>query len=394
MSLAPATAPAAGPDLTAELTGLGDALRRAGVDVPAGAARAAVVALAALAGTPGPGAGEPSRGATYWAARLTLCSRPDDLAVFDEVFALWFDRAAWAADVRRGVTLPTYRDVPVPGDQADAGDVEVASAPPTASRLEVLRHRDVAALDAEDRALVAHLLERMAHRPAYRRSRRTRPGHHGRVDLRRVVREAVRTGGDPVHWPRRQRRPRPRRTVVLLDVSGSMRRYAETYLLFAHALVRSQPNAEVFSLGTRLTCLTRAFRSSDPQRSTDEVARRVVDWSGGTRLGEGLAVFLDRWGRRGTARGAVVVVVSDGWERGDASLLGEQMEQLHRLAHRVVWANPNRARPGFAPRTAGLVAALPHVDAFVDGHSVAALEALTDEIAGSTRLGTAGGRRA
>lgn len=371
--------PAPVADLTAELTGLAEALRRAGVDVPATGVRAGVVALAAL--------GEPDRPSTYWASRLTLCARPDDLGVFEEVFALWFDRAAWADDVRRGVAAPTYRDVPVPGDQADAGDVEVASAPPTASRLEVLRHRDVASLDAEERALVAHLLTRMSHRAALRRSRRSGPARHGRIDLRRVVRDAVRTGGDPVRWPRRQRRPRPRRTVLLLDVSGSMRRYAETYLLFAHALVRSRPSAEVFSVGTRLTCLTRAFRTPDPQHSNDEVARRVVDWSGGTRIGEGLAAFLGRWGRRGTARGAVVIVVSDGWERGDATLLGEQMEQLQRLAHRVVWANPNRARPGYEPRTAGLVAALPYVDAFVDGHSVAALEALTDEIAG-------GGRRA
>lgn len=376
------------PDLTAELTGLAAALRRAGVDVPAGGVAATVTALAALA----PG-GEPDRGATYWAGRLSLCARPDDLATYDAVFDLWFARAGWADDVRRVPSVPTYRDVLVPGDEATAGDLEVAAAPPTASRTEVLRHRDVGdPLDADDRELVAHLVRRLAHRPSLRRSRRTRAARRGRVDLRRTVRDAVRTGGDPVRWPRRQRRPRPRRTVLLLDVSGSMRRYAETYLLFAHALVRSQPGAEVFSVGTRLTCLTRAFRSDDPQASADAVAQRVVDWSGGTRLGEALEVFLDRWGRRGTARGAVVVVVSDGWERGDATLLGEQMEQLARLAHRVVWANPHRARPGYEPRTAGLVAALPHVDAFVDGHSVAALEALTDEIAGTRPA--AGGRRA
>ncbi|MFW6773832.1 vWA domain-containing protein [Nocardioides sp. CPCC 205120] len=381
------------PDLVAELTGLATALRRAGVDVPAGGVAATVTALAAL--------GAPERHATYWAGRVTLCQRPDDLRVYDEVFDLWFSRAEWAGDVRRTVTVPTYRDVPVPGE-ADAGDPAAATAPPTSSEVEVLRCRDVAALDPDEKELVAHLVTRLAHRPALRRSRRTRSAAHGRVDLRRVVRDAVRTGGDPVRWSHRRPRVRPRRTVLLLDVSGSMSRYAETYLLFAHALVRSQPSAEVFSVGTRLTCLTRAFRSPDPQSSTEEVARRVVDWSGGTRLGEGLQWFLDRWGQRGTARGAVVVVFSDGWERGDARLLGEQMERLHRLAHRVVWVNPNRARPGYEPRTAGLRAALPHVDAFVDGHSVEALEALVDEIASGGRgrapapvlVPTPGGHRA
>ncbi|MDT9594022.1 VWA domain-containing protein [Nocardioides zeae] len=369
----------AAPDLVRELTGLAAALRRAGVGVPSAGVATTVDALAAL--------GTPDRSATYWAGRLTLCSGPDDLGVYDQVFDLWFSRAEWAGDVHRGTVVPTYRDAPEHGDEADAASEEARTAPPTASRLEVLRHRDVAELEADDRRLVHTLVRRLALRPALRRARRARSSTRGRTDVRRVVREAVRTGGEPVRWHRRRAGVRTRRVVLLLDVSGSMRRYAETYLLLGHALVRSAPGSEVFSIGTRLTRLTGALGAGDPQRSVEAVAQRVADWSGGTRLGDQVKAFLDGWGCRGLARGAVVVVLSDGWERGDATLLGEQMARLQRLAHRVVWVNPNRARPGYEPATAGLRAALPHVDAFVDGHSLAALEALVDEIA-------RGGRRA
>jgi uncharacterized protein with von Willebrand factor type A (vWA) domain len=164
--------------------------------------------------------------------------------------------------------------------------------------------------------------------------------------------------------------------VFLLDVSGSMAPYADALLRFAHVAVRRRTGTEVFTLGTRLTRVSRELRRRDADLALSAVARTVPDWSGGTRLGELLRAFLDRWGQRGTARGAVVVVASDGWERGDPQVLGEQMARLHRLAHRVVWVNPHRGKPGFAPLTAGLLAALPHVDDFVSGHSLAAYEEL------------------
>jgi uncharacterized protein with von Willebrand factor type A (vWA) domain len=169
---------------------------------------------------------------------------------------------------------------------------------------------------------------------------------------------------------------RPRRLVLVVDVSGSMQPYADPFLRFAHAAARRRPGTEVFTVGTRLTRVTREIRDRDPSAALLAVAGAVPDWSGGTRLGELMQAFLDRWGQRGVARGAVVVIASDGWERGDAGLLGTQMARLHRLAHRVVWANPHRGLPGYVPMTAGMLAALPHVDDFVDGHSVAALERL------------------
>jgi uncharacterized protein with von Willebrand factor type A (vWA) domain len=177
--------------------------------------------------------------------------------------------------------------------------------------------------------------------------------------------------GEPGEIAWRRRGTRARRLVLLLDVSGSMSGYADALLRLAHR-VSTAGHTDVFSIGTRVTRLTRAMRVREPDRALVEAGSTVPDWSGGTRLGEGLKVFLDRWGQRGLARGAVVVIFSDGWERGDAGLLGEQMARLHRLAHRVVWVNPHKGSAGYEPVQLGMAAALPHVDDFVAGHSLAA----------------------
>ncbi|MDP9397063.1 MAG: VWA domain-containing protein, partial [Actinomycetota bacterium] len=203
------------------------------------------------------------------------------------------------------------------------------------------------------------------------------PTARGAVDPRRTVRATLQRGGEP-DLRHHGRTRRPRRLVLLLDVSGSMTPYADVLLRFAHVAARRRAGAEVFTLGTRLTRVTRDIHGTDADTCLAAVAAAVPDWSGGTRLGELLKAFLDRWGQRGTARGAVVVVASDGWERGDASLLGEQMARLHRLAHRVVWVNPHKGKAGYAPLTAGMAAALPHVDRFVEGHTLAALERLAE----------------
>jgi hypothetical protein len=188
-------------------------------------------------------------------------------------------------------------------------------------------------------------------------------------------------GGEPGALVRDHRRDKPRRLVLLLDVSGSMGPYADTMLRFAHAAVRVAPSAtEVFTMGTRLTRVTRQLRVRDPEAALDAAGRAVPDWSGGTRLGESVQAFLDRWGQRGTARQAVVLMVSDGWERGDAALLGEQMRRLARLAHRVVWVNPHKGKAGFAPLTGGMLAALPAVDELVAGHSFQALRSVAEVI--------------
>ena len=185
------------------------------------------------------------------------------------------------------------------------------------------------------------------------------------------------------------RAERPRRVVLLVDVSGSMAPYADALLRFAHAATRGSARTEVFTVGTRLTRVTRELSHRDPDLAMTALAEAVPDWRGGTRLGELLREFLNRWGQRGMARGAVVVVLSDGWERGDPDLLAAQMHRLHRLAHRVVWANPLKARPGYAPLASGMAAALPDVDAFVEGHSLAALEELARVVRGAA---TPGGR--
>jgi hypothetical protein len=191
----------------------------------------------------------------------------------------------------------------------------------------------------------------------------------------------LRDGGEPATLARLRRRPKPRRLVLLLDVSGSMSPYADVLLRFAHAAVRVAPaRAEVFTVGTRLTRITRQLRLRDPEQALAAAGTAIPDWSGGTRLGEGLQAFLDLWGQRGTARRAVVVLASDGWERGDAALLGEQTARLARLAHRVVWVNPHRGKDGFAPVTAGMAAALPHLDELLAGHTLDALHTLADVI--------------
>jgi uncharacterized protein with von Willebrand factor type A (vWA) domain len=175
---------------------------------------------------------------------------------------------------------------------------------------------------------------------------------------------------------------RPRRIVLLVDVSGSMAPYADSLLRFAHVVTTAnRGRTEVFTIGTRVTRVTRAMRLREGEAAVRAAGRTVPDWSGGTRLGDALHAFLDRWGQRGLARGAVVVIMSDGWERGDAAHLGEQMQRLHRLAHRVVWANPHRGKAGYAPVQTGIVAALPHVDDFVAGHSMAAFEEVLEVVA-------------
>ncbi|HEX7161072.1 MAG TPA: VWA domain-containing protein, partial [Trebonia sp.] len=177
------------------------------------------------------------------------------------------------------------------------------------------------------------------------------------------------------------RRAKPRRLVLLLDVSGSMAPYADVLLRFAHAAVRVAPaTSEVFTVSTRLTRISRQLRIRDPDLALRAAGAAVPDWSGGTLLGETLRAFLDRWGQRGTARRAVVVIASDGWERGDATLLGEQAARLARLAHAIIWVNPHKGKSGFAPETAGMVAVLPHIDELVAGHSFDALRRVADLI--------------
>lgn len=321
----------------------------------------------------------------YWAARVTLCGEPDDLPVFDVVFDAWFRGRLPPLPGPRPLGTPAQllQLRPIGGRDGADEDVEDDEVLRTAAGdVEVLRHRDIAALTDAEREEINRLVALLAPRVPRRRSGRTAPRGRERIDVARTVRAMLRDGGEPVTLARLRRRDKPRRLVLLLDVSGSMSPYADVLLRFAHAAVQVAPaSTEVFTVGTRLTRITRQLRLRDPEVALRSAGTAVPDWSGGTRLGESLRAFLDLWGQRGTARRAVVVIASDGWERGDAALLGEQTARLHRLAHRLVWVNPHRGKTGFAPVTAGMSAALPHLDDLVAGHTLDALHTLADVIA-------------
>lgn len=362
------------------LLGFARALRAAGVAVTQDRAQGFLAAVAAV--------GADDRQATYWAGRATLCGSPDDLARYDPVFEAWFDP-------RDGLPRVQRRETPRPatahllpeaerdGGDGDEGEEDVVRA--AASAAEVLRHRDVASLDAAERRRLAGMFARLSLRPPGRRTARHRRWHRGEVDASRTLRNSLRHLGEPGEIAWRRRGTKPRRVVLLVDVSGSMSLYADALLRLAHRLTQSARTTggtvETFTVGTRLTHVTRALRSPDADRAIVAAGDVVPDWSGGTRLGETLRVFLDRWGQRGLARGAVVVVFSDGWERGDADLLGDQMARLQRIAHRVIWVNPHRGKEGYEPLQGGVVAALPHCDDFLAGHSLATFADLTEVIA-------------
>ena len=328
----------------------------------------------------------------YWAGRLTLCADPEDLPRYDAAFARWFTGED-AEPARPSGRPPRPRRsrsalLGTPDDESEAGSPERLAA--VASDVEALRRRDLADLSATEREHLRQLLADLDVRPPRRRGFRHRRARRGELDARATLRGLVASGGEPVRLPRRTHATRTRRVVLLIDVSGSMAPYADALLRFAHVVTRRSPaRTEVVTLGTRMTRVTRHLRQRDAERALAGAARAVPDFSGGTRLGETLRSFLDRWGQRGLARSAVVVVFSDGWERGDAALLAEQMHRLHRLAHAVVWSNPHAGHADYAPVQSGIVAALPWVDRLVAGHSVSALDEVWRAVLGLAGSGGA-----
>ncbi len=356
------------------LLGFARALRAAGVAVTADRERTYLEAVAAV--------GLDDQPAVYHAGRATLCASPADLERYDLVYAAWFSGQRAGTKDR-----PPLPDV-VP--QAGLGAAESASGqapddPDTvraqASSAEVLRHRDVATLSRREREALIAMFAALHPRAPRRRAHRYTASRRGAVDARATLRSTLRRMGEPgeVRW--RRRGSRPRKIVLLVDVSGSMSGYADALIRLAHTYCVAGVPVEVFTLGTRLTHITRALQQRDPDRAIVAAGDAIPDWSGGTRLAEGVKVFLDRWGRRGMARGAVVVVFSDGWERDQPEALGEQVRRLRAVAHRVVWVNPHRGRAGYEPVQGGIIAVLPHVDSFVAGHSLAAFEELTEVVA-------------
>jgi uncharacterized protein with von Willebrand factor type A (vWA) domain len=313
-----------------------------------------------------------------------LIHRPEDLPLFDKAFAVfWEQRTGSTAEeaVAEPLRITIATDAPEDEDDQNSADEDSAHEPSIDLRFsaaEVLRSKDFASYTPEEMALSQQLMSRIRLVSTPRNSLRltASSGRAPRPDLRRTVRASLRAGGEPMrrHW--REPGVKPRRLVLLLDVSGSMDPYARALVRFVHAAVAGRQRVEAFALGTRLTRLTRELSSRDPDTALSQAAARVPDWNGGTRLGEGIGRFNDEWGQRGMARGAVVVIMSDGWDRGDPQMLSEQMQRLRRVAHRVIWVNPLKVTPGYAPLARGMAAALPHLDAFVEGHSIAAMEEL------------------
>jgi uncharacterized protein len=325
----------------------------------------------------------------YWTLRQTLVSRWEDLDTFDAAFRAWFLRAPAAPVFRHGTEATSLRLLRRSKDvrQSD-GDGQTGQDRSSLgfSPEEALRSRDFADMTAEEFDTVGRLIAEIASSRPRRRSRRLRPHHSGRdLDMRRLVRASLATGGDAMERAFRSRIHVPRKLVVLCDVSGSMEAYSRALVLFLHALVRSGRGVETFAFGTRLTRLTRDLLVRDPEGALRAASARVADWSGGTRIGHSLKAFNDEWGRRALTRGAVVVVVSDGWEREDAAVVGHEMARLARQAYAVVWVNPLKGHPDYQPLAGGMRAALPYVDRFLSGHNLASLEELANVLEGIER---------
>jgi len=368
-----------GPDsFERTVVGFASALRAAGLVVPVDSTATFAAALGVL--------GPVGWSSLYWAGRTTLVTRPEDVTTFDRVFVAWWGRNA-PAEQDQPLEVPSTlllddldADPPAPGPETDADDDEPIVVRYSAS--EVLRHKDMATCTPDELSELARLMAVVRLGAGARPSRRHRPTsrRRGRIDLRHTVARALRTDGEILD--RRHSAPgtTPRRIVLLCDVSGSMDAYARALLRFAHASVAGRARVEAFTFGTRLTRLTRQLATHDPDVALERASETITDWAGGTRLGASLRCFNDEWGIRGMARGAVVVILSDGWDRGAPDELAEQMARLSRVAHRIVWVNPLKASPGYAPLAQGMAAALPFVDDFLEGHSLASFEDLARRI--------------
>jgi uncharacterized protein len=326
-----------------------------------------------------------SRDEVFHTCRALLVHRHDDLAVFDRAFD-----AFWRSLTASGGPAPQ------PADQTDAG-VSVAGPPsigvgetdesaPTLDSIRTwsdaarLADKDFGVFSAEEAALAGAALDRLAWSPGVRTTRRWAAGRGARVDLRRALARSLRTGGDIVVLPRRRRRTRTRPIVLLCDVSGSMERYSRMLVHFAHALAKRHGRVEAFLFSTRLTRITRQLRTPRLDAAVAAVSQAVPDWSGGTRIGESIRAFHQQWGRRAARGGPVVLLISDGWDRGDPQALALQVARLQRSCHRLIWLNPLIGTAGYEPLTRGLQAALPFVDDFLPARTLNNLRELAEHL--------------
>jgi uncharacterized protein len=393
----------AGPDLASLAGRFGHLLHAA--DIPVTPERSSRFAAALALAFPANGTD------LYWLARITLLTDRSQLPTFDRIFHQVFGGLVDPADsrgqtsatppahVRAGDTRPPgarptsdHRAGPspaptLPGDGAsDETDPTRETVLAAYSAEERLRDKDFGTISPDELADLSDLMRRFVLAPPLRFSRRTARHRHGsRLDVRATLGRARRTGGDPATPVRRRRGARPRRIVVLCDISGSMEAYARAYLQLLHCAVGGA-RAEAFVFATRLTRVTTALRARNPEVALHEAGKAAPDWSGGTRIGAALKAFNDSWGRRGLARGAVVVIISDGWERDDPALLAREVERLHLMCHRLIWVNPRLASASYQPLVGGMAAALPFCDTFVSGHSIVAMHEVVDAVAGSGHL--------
>lgn len=357
----------------------------------------------------------------YWLGRVTLLTGHDQVPTYDRVFRQVFEGIVDIADYRGdSANPPPPSSVPqgerspqtqerrgeapsgprgtsaTPGERRDddeGDDEEPPSLLAAGSQEERLATRDFSTCTEEELALIRRLVDQLPLVPPMRKGRRTKVRNAGRLlDIRGTLRGAHRTAGDPVELVMRQRTERPRRIVLIADVSGSMEPYARIYLHLLRGSVQAL-KAEAFVFATRLTRLTRALALSQPDIAYRKAVEAAPDWSGGTRIGQALKEFIDDYGRRGLARGSVIVIVSDGWEVENPELVGESMQRLSRLAHHVIWVNPRKAAESYEPLVGGMAAALPYVDTFVSGHSVRALEDVMAAIRNATQRSPAGATR-
>ena len=380
----------------APLVAFGRDLRHRGLPVGTGRILTFARAVAAL--------GLTDRESLYWAGRTTMIGRKEDFADYDEAFADWYAGLITQGELRVELTLPTpgakrqvdWGEEPddlevtlggVAAQWRSAGDDEPEDDDETsirivASGVEVLREKSFPDLTEEERARVSAMIRRLAVTVPVERTRRTKPAAKGSTfDIRRTLRRSLRTQGEPFDRARRARTSRARPLVLILDISGSMAPYARALMQFGYAAMAAGRRVEVFVFGTRLTRVTRTLRTKDPDRALHEIGKQVADWEGGTRIGESLKSLLEAWSQRAALRGAVVVLCSDGLERGDPELLRAQMARLRRLAYRVIWANPLKGSPRYEPLARGMAAALPSVDVFLSGHNLESLEALAAALA-------------
>jgi uncharacterized protein with von Willebrand factor type A (vWA) domain len=361
--------------LVSLLAGFGRELRGAGIATGTGDTLAYCAAMAEL---------DPADLVDlYWAGRVTLVTRRDDIPAYDWVFRRYFlggaDPAGELVTLLARIDAEADATLVAPASSPDAeGDEEEAVLGLMASDAEALKRKSFAACTPQELAALRRIMNRIRLTPPRRRTRRTvAAAAGGRPDLRRTARETMRLHGEPAQLYWRRRRVRLRPLILILDVSGSMADYSRSLLQFAYSANRAAARVEVFCFGTRLTRITRALSARRPDTALERAARVVFDWEGGTRIGESLDAFVRDWGRRGLCRGGIVVICSDGLDRGDPAVLAAAMERLSRLCHTVVWMNPHKGSDkGFRPSTVGMMAAAPHVDVLLSGHDLSSLEEL------------------